>query len=135
MILCVIVTFTFSYGDTYAAMFGYSEPTVAWDWSTGGTTYNISGNSSNQTLYTEYYFTHAYAYSVNISSATYSGSQMSVKLWKRTTGGKTLVDEFQVPIGGSVSRSYWSSTISYTGIYFLEFSPSAVFSGYISKIY
>lgn len=135
IILCVIITFSFSYGDAVAAVFGYSEPTDAWNWSTDGTTYNISGNSSYQTLYTEYYFTNANAYSVNITSATNSGSQMSVKLWKRTTGGKTLIDEFIVPIGGTVSKSYWSSTISYSGIYFLEFSPSAFFSGYISKIY
>jgi len=135
IVFLLTVTLVCSHVNVSAAVFGYNEPTQAWNWVTGGTTYNINGNSTFQTLYTEYYFTNANSYSVNITNANNSSSQMSVKLWKKITNGKTLVDEFIVPIGGTVSKFYRSDTVTYGNKYFLEFSPSAYFSGYISKVF
>ncbi|MBR4146032.1 MAG: hypothetical protein IKU06_11335 [Lachnospiraceae bacterium] len=133
IIISVLLIMLLGTGRAEAAVNWYTEPDTPWDWADGSVC-QISGNTGSATLYSNYYFTNANALSFYIESASGSNyTTMSVKFWKRTAYGKVLVDEFQVVPGGSASKLY--NSITYTGIYFFEFSPCANFSGYCAKVY
>lgn len=135
VVLSVIMTIILTTNEAQAGMCGYNISTTVWDWSNGNP-YTINGNSSYQTLYSEYLFTGGNAYSLYLESSNYSGSNMTVKLWKKNTyGSDTLIDSFVINIGGTVSRFYGSNTVSSGSKYYFEFSPSAIFTGEFTKVY